>query len=430
MHRSGTSAMTGLLQRMGAFLGSDLMEADEYNPTGYFENNKIYRLNDEILEALQVAWDSTYHLEEDWVKSTLLKPYQSKIQDLFASEFRNQQIIGIKDPRICVLWPLWSDALTEFKLDVHCILMLRHPMEIAESLRNRDELPIEKSILLWLDHTFAVERNTRGLKRLIVFYDDLISRSTHFAASLADFIGLDAKGSLHLGDPLPLNKKLKHFYHQNIKDDQLIDVAVELWNCFHTGFDGAKLHENVDRLWLRHRQYFNLYHVIWKEFFEIKKIRGLRIAFETLKANMQDYESKNRQLNEALVTSRHEKDEMQHRLGQVIQENETYTKQIVNLENERNWAVDDARLKSIKIRDQKAALERLRQEARLRYEMINKLFDLNAARKKRDRERRGELRKAYVGIENELTNLQKELELVRRHSQNLERDFKNLLIVL
>ncbi len=41
MHRSGTSAMTGLLSKLGASPGSDLLPANPSNPKGFFENKKL-----------------------------------------------------------------------------------------------------------------------------------------------------------------------------------------------------------------------------------------------------------------------------------------------------------------------------------------------------------------------------------------------------
>ncbi|MGC8755244.1 MAG: hypothetical protein ACP5QW_01800, partial [bacterium] len=48
MHRSGTSAMMGMLQNMGLDLGTNLMGPAEDNPKGFFENENVTFLNDKI----------------------------------------------------------------------------------------------------------------------------------------------------------------------------------------------------------------------------------------------------------------------------------------------------------------------------------------------------------------------------------------------
>ena len=50
MHRSGTSALSGVINALGLDLGTNLMQADVYNPKGYFENMLVYEFNRSILE--------------------------------------------------------------------------------------------------------------------------------------------------------------------------------------------------------------------------------------------------------------------------------------------------------------------------------------------------------------------------------------------
>jgi hypothetical protein len=47
--RSGTSAAAGVMARAGYFMGSRLMLADERNPAGYFEDEEINAINEELL---------------------------------------------------------------------------------------------------------------------------------------------------------------------------------------------------------------------------------------------------------------------------------------------------------------------------------------------------------------------------------------------
>src|SRR5580693_429281 len=57
MHRSGTSALTGMLHHLGVALGDDLMPATADNPRGYWEHSDIVRANQAIMTALGWAWD-------------------------------------------------------------------------------------------------------------------------------------------------------------------------------------------------------------------------------------------------------------------------------------------------------------------------------------------------------------------------------------
>jgi len=57
MHRSGTSALTGILSRCGVPLGSRLYDGHAgINDKGYFENAPLADLNDDLLLAVGSCW--------------------------------------------------------------------------------------------------------------------------------------------------------------------------------------------------------------------------------------------------------------------------------------------------------------------------------------------------------------------------------------
>jgi hypothetical protein len=53
-HRSGTSAVTGLLTLFDVHLGADLLQPGADNPKGFFEHSKIVRLNDCFMDQLDI----------------------------------------------------------------------------------------------------------------------------------------------------------------------------------------------------------------------------------------------------------------------------------------------------------------------------------------------------------------------------------------
>src|SRR6202035_743232 len=57
MHRSGTSALTGMLHHLGVALGERLMPATADNPRGYLEHIDIVAAHERILSALGWSWD-------------------------------------------------------------------------------------------------------------------------------------------------------------------------------------------------------------------------------------------------------------------------------------------------------------------------------------------------------------------------------------
>jgi len=57
MHRSGTSALAGAAHRLGVAVGSDILEAQDDNVRGYYEQRAILDLHERLLAAWSTSWD-------------------------------------------------------------------------------------------------------------------------------------------------------------------------------------------------------------------------------------------------------------------------------------------------------------------------------------------------------------------------------------
>jgi hypothetical protein len=85
-----------------------------------------------------------------------------------------QAVALIKDPRQCRLLPLWTALFERRPFQVAVVLAVRHPEAVAASLVSRDQLPLDRALLLWLSHTLEAERATRQLPRLVLSYEQLL----------------------------------------------------------------------------------------------------------------------------------------------------------------------------------------------------------------------------------------------------------------
>jgi nucleoside-diphosphate-sugar epimerase len=65
MHRSGTSALGGVINIFGAYMGQNMMPPKD-NEKGYFENIDINNLNEYILGELQSSWHDIRELVIDF----------------------------------------------------------------------------------------------------------------------------------------------------------------------------------------------------------------------------------------------------------------------------------------------------------------------------------------------------------------------------
>ncbi len=173
MHRSGTSAMAGLLGINGAGLPDDLMPAAADNPEGFFESLEVASLNDEILAQYGSVWDDVFSGAPGQCSGPIAETYYSRATALIAARFENHPIIALKDPRISLLSGFWRQVLRQCGYDPRYILMVRNPLEVAQSLTVRNGFSREKGLLLWSSYSLACERDTRGEHRVFVSYQGL-----------------------------------------------------------------------------------------------------------------------------------------------------------------------------------------------------------------------------------------------------------------
>jgi len=176
MHRSGTSAVTRCLNLMGVDLGNELLPAVEGNNTkGFWESAEVVAVHESLLAALGRSWCDARPLPKTWLASKAAQEAAVRIADLIQAGFGNSTLWAVKDPRLCRFVPLWRKVLADLGIHASALLVVRHPAEVAGSLKRRDGLPEELSQLAWLEHFAEAEVGSRGLPRSIVSYDGLLS---------------------------------------------------------------------------------------------------------------------------------------------------------------------------------------------------------------------------------------------------------------
>jgi hypothetical protein len=234
MHRSGTSLTARALHLLGVSLGAfdRLMVPGSDNPAGYWENRDIKELNDEVFARLGGAWDLPPVLEPGWELDPNLDALRSRASAVLDAAFgaspREGRIVGWKDPRLSLLLPFWR-TVTPIAATV---VVVRHPLEVAASLRVRNGIELAQSMVLWLRYLFAAARNDPN---------GLLVRDRDFYVDLA---GTLSKLAAHVGLPPPtegaideahssLDPSLRHHVATDAEyenNSPLVAMASEVWN--------------------------------------------------------------------------------------------------------------------------------------------------------------------------------------------------------
>ncbi|WP_428249899.1 hypothetical protein [Ferrovibrio sp.] len=184
MHRSGTSALTRLINLLGAGLAPDLLPARSDNVKGFWEGRRIVDIHDSFLTAVGSGWDDFTPLPEDAFSSSAAATARRALGEALA-EFDGQALAVVKDPRLCRLLPLWHEPLAEHGFEPLVALILRQPMEVAGSLKSRNHFPVEKGLLLWLTYILEAEFHSRGMKRVFTSYDLVLAEWRAVAVAMA-----------------------------------------------------------------------------------------------------------------------------------------------------------------------------------------------------------------------------------------------------
>lgn len=175
MHRSGTSALTGLLEKLGGELSESLMPASEYNVLGYFESQRLSDFNNEVLRSIGSAWDFWTPLPAGWAGSPAYKDLQNQAQDLVSQEYAGRSLFLFKDPRLCRLSIFWREVLDSLGVDVKVVHTHRHPENVAASLHRRDGLEKQFGLLLWLRYVLDAETGSRGKVRGFTSFERIMA---------------------------------------------------------------------------------------------------------------------------------------------------------------------------------------------------------------------------------------------------------------
>ena len=177
MHRSGTSAVTSALHKLGAQLPARILPVMPDNPEGFFEPREIVAIHDRLLASAGSSWLDCTAFPETWYSSADAEAFVNELIAALQQDYGDAALFVLKDPRISRFAPLWFKVFSALQITPFVVLPLRNPVEVAESLRKRDRIPFAHSYLLWLRHVLDAEFTTRNYPRIFLNYADFVDAS-------------------------------------------------------------------------------------------------------------------------------------------------------------------------------------------------------------------------------------------------------------
>lgn len=262
MHRSGTSALSGALARIGVDFGKRLTSPSRHNPKGYFEHPEIVALHDSLLQALGSRWDDYLSLPSGWAENEITRKTRSELIAILRRDFGGAALFGIKDPRLCRLMPLWFPIFQTLSAEPHFVLTVRHPWEVAESLARRNGLQSSKSFLLWLDHTLQAESATRGFKRVFVAFDEVLDQPALVITRLERDLDIRPLRRVEASFQNCVEPSLRHHRLDQGREEGVPSLVIQVYDVIKKGDNSPQFAAKLDglmRQFARSREVFSLH---------------------------------------------------------------------------------------------------------------------------------------------------------------------------
>ena len=163
------------------------MEPDEHNPTGYWENLKVHYLSDVALGEFGIHWNQLKRLPDNAVRSKkgrrVIRAMRGLIEDCFA----DQSVWGWKEPRTCVLMPLWLKAIHD--RDIRPVVIWRPVEDMARSLSRVQAMSAREAAKL-IQHNMAMLLRNLPMGYHNVFYKKVLENPRAEVVKLCDYLEL------------------------------------------------------------------------------------------------------------------------------------------------------------------------------------------------------------------------------------------------
>jgi hypothetical protein len=181
-----------LLNRCGLELGAeaDLLPPAVDNPEGFWEHHEFLRINEGLLATFGRHWHSPVLHGPGWVADPGTAPWLADAREL-ADRLSMTEPWGWKDPRNTVHLPFWREVFPSVKI----LVCVRDPLEVAQSLHDRDGFTYYVGFRLWALYHDILLKDTRPAERVVTHYDAYFHNPAAELRRLRDYLFLPLKNA-------------------------------------------------------------------------------------------------------------------------------------------------------------------------------------------------------------------------------------------
>jgi hypothetical protein len=186
MHRSGTSAATRLVNMLGpATCAPGEMVRGPWNPSGHFESRTLMHLNNALLTQMGRTWWYPPPAGDGYdAVAARITTRRAQARRAFRRVHREVPWVW-KDPRTSVLLPYWRKVLGP---RLASVVVVRNPLEVAQSMHRRHEVPVPFSLALWERYNRLILAHSQGMPVLVTRYADLVDDPAAWSVQARSFL--------------------------------------------------------------------------------------------------------------------------------------------------------------------------------------------------------------------------------------------------
>jgi hypothetical protein len=177
VNRSGTSALAAALSQLGVYFGSenDLAMSGQDLDYASFENRRIVDLGGAVLRALDRDGAPARGMPANWEGQGELADLVHQAAKFLQQTFGGHRLWGWKDPRSSLLIPFFERVFGELGVKPLYLMPVRHPVDVAKGLADRQGLSVTEGIGFWFHYTLTVLLDADPARLALVDFHELVS---------------------------------------------------------------------------------------------------------------------------------------------------------------------------------------------------------------------------------------------------------------
>lgn len=193
MGRSGTSLVTDVIRRWGAFAGLDgqFDQADHRNPRGYWEYKPLRQFNSQLLASVDAS-EVYPPIDDSLVRARASEPvYRDRALQLIAEMEAGGPIWVWKDPMFFGILPFWQRLWK----NVVYVIPVRNPLDVVASQQKwlgegiDRTIPESALLLYWQNGVMTMLRHTEAIAdKIFISYEHLVESPQEQCQRLCAFL--------------------------------------------------------------------------------------------------------------------------------------------------------------------------------------------------------------------------------------------------